>query len=518
MKQSTLFQQAKNATAQPFHASLFAQDRWAYLWLCVGAGLLLVSNGRWFIPLATWLAPVFLIRFARTQPARRGLALLLAINILASVFMWQGIIPGGLHLPVASGIGVVFWLPYLADRLLVRRLGGFVSTLVFPLLQVSLEYVLTIANPLGSWGSLAYTQQSLLPFLQLLSVTGMWGLSFLIAWLAPVANLAWEQGFALHRVRSGVLTYGSILALVWVGGSLRMTFFPPQSETLKVVLLTTEVNHFAVKEMSTSREESLVAGERLLQQTRQQAQAGADVIVWQEGALIMLQVDEASYIEQARALAQEEKVYLLLGLYTIPEGFPGVKAHNQAVWIAPDGEVKWHYLKARPVPGPELQTIVAGDGIIPVDQTGFGAIASVICFDMDHPAYIRQAGLSGTDVMLVPADDWHDIVPVHTYMASYRGIENGFSTVRAAGNGLSAAFDYQGRTLAAAEDSATTHAVIAYVPTHGVTTIYAMVGDLFAWLSMIGFATLVGLALFRPARANVEQKLIDGQPAVAPAD
>ena len=504
MRQSALFQQPDNAAAQPGRFSLAAQDRLAYLWLCIGAGLLLFSNGRWFIPLATWLAPIFLIRFARTQSPRRGLSVLLVINILASIFMWQGIIPGGLHLPVASGIGLVFWLPYLADRLLARRLGGFAATWVFPLLQVSLEYILTIANPLGSWGSLAYTQSSFLPFLQLLSVTGMWGLSFLIAWLAPVVNLAWEQGFALQRVRNSVLTYGSLLALVWVGGSLRLTFFPPASETLKVVSLTTEVNHFAVKDMSTSRAESLVAGERLLQETRQQAQTGADVIVWQEGALIMLQADEASYIDQARALAQEEKVYLLLGLYTIPEGFPGVKAHNQAVWITPEGEVKWRYLKARPVPGPELQTIVPGDGVIPVDQTGFGSIASVICFDMDHPTYIRQAGVSGADVMLVPADDWPDIVPFHTYMASYRGIENGFSIVRAAGNGLSAVFDYQGRTLAAAEDSATTHAVISYVPTHGVRTFYAMVGDVFAWLSMIGFATLLGLALLRPARANME--------------
>ena len=79
----------------------------------------------------------------------------------------------------------------------------------------------------------------------------------------------------------------------------------------------------------------------------------------------MLQADEASFIEKARALAQEEKVYLLLGLYTIPEGFPKIKAENQAVWITPDGEVKWRYLKGRPVPG-ELN--VAGDGVIPHDQ------------------------------------------------------------------------------------------------------------------------------------------------------
>jgi len=33
-----------------------AQKRWSYLWLLMGTGLLLFYNGRWMIPLATWLA------------------------------------------------------------------------------------------------------------------------------------------------------------------------------------------------------------------------------------------------------------------------------------------------------------------------------------------------------------------------------------------------------------------------------------------------------------------------------
>ena len=115
--------------------------------------------------------------------------------------------------------------------------------------------------------------------------------------------------------------------------------------------LTEEVDHFSLKDALASREKSLELGERMIQKSRQQAQAGADVIIWQEGGMITLQEDEARFIEEARTLAQEEKVYLLLGLFTIPEGFPEVKAENQAVWITPDGDVKWRYLKGRPVPG-----------------------------------------------------------------------------------------------------------------------------------------------------------------------
>ncbi len=477
-------------------------DRWSYLWLIIGVGLLCFSNGRWIIPLATWLAPVFLIRFAHTQSAFKGLGIVLVVNVLASLFYWQGIIPAFLFLPVASGVGVLFWLPFLAYRLMVNRLPRFAATLVFPLLQVSLEYLITILSPLGSWGSLAYTQYNFLPLLQLLSITGMWGLSFLIAWLAPVVNWAWEQNFELKKARIGMVTYGGILALVLLFGNVRMAFFPPQSPTLQVASITVDSDHFSVKSVRESHEKSLELGDLLLQKSRQEAQAGADVIIWQEGAMIIQKVDEASFIERARALAREENVYLLSGLYTIPEGFPAARASNQAIWITPDGDVKWHYQKEHPVPG---EPIVAGGGVVAHDQTAFGTMASVICFDMDHPVYINQAGRFGADVMLVPSNDWPDIVPFHTYMASLRGIENGFSIVRVAGNGLSAAFDYQGRTLAAADYASTKKAMISYVPTQGVKTIYAVVGDLFAWLSMAGFVILLGLALFRPVRANIER-------------
>ena len=47
---------------------------WPVLWLVIGFLLLIVSNGiHAIVPLAAWLAPVFLIRFLRTQPTARAL-------------------------------------------------------------------------------------------------------------------------------------------------------------------------------------------------------------------------------------------------------------------------------------------------------------------------------------------------------------------------------------------------------------------------------------------------------------
>ena len=70
--------------------------------------------------------------------------------------------------------------------------------------------------------------------------------------------------------------------------------------------------------------------------------------------------------------------------------------------------------------------------------------------------------------------------------------------MREASKGLSIAVDYEGRVLAASDYFTTDQQVmVAYVPMHGVRTIYATIGDLFAWLCMIGLVALTGLAIMQ---------------------
>jgi apolipoprotein N-acyltransferase len=77
-------------------------------------------------------------------------------------------------------------------------------------------------------------------------------------------------------------------------------------------------------------------------------------------------------------------------------------------------------------------------------------------------------------------------------------IENGFILVRQAQLGLSMAVDYEGRVLATSYFFTTDQqTMLAYVPIHGVRTIYATIGDHLAWLSIAGLAFLTGLAILR---------------------
>lgn len=181
-----------------------------------------------------------------------------------------------------------------------------------------------------------------------------------------------------------------------------------------------------------------------------------------------------------------------MGMATLHAG-PPLRLENKSVLIDPSGEPAFSYRKARPVPGWEAEVSLRGDGRIPVLASRLGRIASAICFDLDFPALVRQAGRDQADLLLSPASDWPEIGTIHHAMAAFRAVENGVSLVRAARWGVSAIVDPLGRILAITDHrSAGADAAVAFAPTDGLRTIYARVGDTFAWLCVAATGGVVG--------------------------
>jgi len=320
----------------------FQRDRLSYLWLALGILFFAFATVRWTIPLAAWLYPVFLLRFVRTQPLLRGILLVLLASVLELAIELQGFVAfsGALYYLAPFGFGVVFGvlftLPYLIDRVVAPRLGGMLGTLVFPLAVTTVWYLNDLVNPFP-WGNPAYTQYGNLPLLPLLSVTGLWGIVFLMSWLASLVNWAWEQGFAWSKVRPGLLLYSGLLALVFVGGGARLAFFAPQGPTVRVAGITasralplpdrpfldTERGALFLSGKATEADRQPIRpalaqiDDDLLTRSQQEARAGAKVVVWSESDAVVLQEDEAALLQQARAVAQASGIYLDMGLAVI---------------------------------------------------------------------------------------------------------------------------------------------------------------------------------------------------------
>ena len=490
----------------------------SFAWLFLGDALQVFGFGKWIVPLAAWLAPVFLLHFTRgAQPINGVLWVWLALLVALSASNRNVIpIPGAAFFGVVAIIAATMALPFMADRLLAPQLPGLLSTLMFPITWIALEFLAARLNPLGSWGALAYTQYGNLPLMQLASVTGIWGIGFLIAWFASVVNWAWDRQFDWGTIQSGILLYAAVWSLVMLAGGVRLAF-APQAATVRIAgigwpkgiiepgeFLRVVAPDFTAAERKQIREKFGSLHDSFFERSRREMQAGAKVVVWPEANLMVLKDDEAPFLERARHFAREHNIFLLMGMGTLEPG-TARPVDNKAVLVNPAGEIAYSYTKITAVPGFEASVNIRGEGPIPVADTPYGRIVSPICFDLDFPQIIRQVGRLHADIMLVPASDYKDLRAVgqlHQRMAEFRAVENGVAMFRITRWGGSGAVDPYGRRLAAMNDfTADDNVMVAQVPTAaGVRTIYARVGDLFAWLCVTGMLAGICWAVIRSLR------------------
>jgi apolipoprotein N-acyltransferase len=490
----------------------------AWLWLLVGFMLLPFTFWQTVIPLAAWLAPVFLLRFAHTCKHPRIVQPLLFLAYAAAIFIaLRGgssmplleYIIGVIILPVAHGL--MFSLPYLADRLISRRLGQWGRTLVFPLAFTTLDWLMSMLVLVMNTGSPAYSQYGNIALMQIISVTGMWGLTFLITWFASTVNALWESHFNWRMFRSQLILFTSTLAAVLLFGFLRLNQASASAPTVQAATITIDAavskqagsavnwvtfNQSTDAERAAARPKFEATVDQMLARTETALRAGAKIVGWQEASALVLEEDKPGVLERVSALAKQYDATIQIGLWVATRTPGRDYTRNQSILIDNTGQVAWTYDKTHPVFLDEAYITIPGAGKLPVVTTAYGRMSTAICNDLHFPALIRQAGQNDVDIFMAP---YGDIIPFgyeDFVVADYRAIENGFSMVRATGNGLSAVIDPLGRVLSSQDYFTNSSGImLGAVPTRRVPTIYSRIGDAFAYLSVAGLVLLAVKAL-----------------------
>ncbi|PKP51944.1 MAG: hypothetical protein CVT92_11180 [Bacteroidetes bacterium HGW-Bacteroidetes-1] len=464
------------------------KTQYSYIYLLIGFIFLFFFNGKWILPIAAFIAPVFLIRFLRFQKPLKGFLLIVLAGWVSNIFVWKGMMPmsGFLYYLVAFMMSVFTSLTFLLDRIYTKKLTGILSTLIFPSVYVLMDYITILTNPSGSYGTLVHTQSSL-PLLQLVSITGIWGVTFLITWTASIINWLWDNNFEKSKIYSAFLGFGIPFLFILIWGQFRL-MDAIDSPTVRIASINSTKAEYHHR--ITTNFDSLVekANEGFLRNCEIAASSGAKIVFGRE-TIISLPFDkEINFIEKAKTIAIRDSIYIGIPIHVIPKENSNKNPENKIIWISSTGEILFTYHKAKPTYPGECDY---GDGIIKYYDSPYGRIGSAICFDMDFPSLIGQTGKMNIDIMLVPGSDWKEISPYHTYVASLRSIENGFSLVRSTFKGFSASFDYKGQLLSS-NDFFRTDEVILYsdVPVKGQKTIYSVLGDYFAWLCILFFISV----------------------------
>ncbi|MFZ0141137.1 MAG: nitrilase-related carbon-nitrogen hydrolase [Aeromicrobium sp.] len=473
----------------------------SWLWLLVGAALLPFTNLQTLLPVASWLAPVFLLRFSRSHRLRVAVpALIVVMAATVAVAMRNGFFPiagGADYVIFVIGLGLFGTVPYVVDHLLVPRLGVLPRTLVFPAAVTTVELLGTIGNPFGTAGSTAYSQYASLPLMQVASVTGIWGLTFLVCWLGPVINEIWEHGIDGRDVRRATAVFVVAVLTAMIFGGARLAFAGTATEEVRVAALAPdrELNDRAFAERGVHLAPVL---DDLFSRSEIEARAGAKIIAWSEAAALVREQDLRGVMNRATELADTENVYLQLSMVVeLPTpASNGDVNENHAMLFGPDGDVLWDYLKSKPTPGDGHS---AGPGHIPDVDTPYGRLATVICQDDFFPSLLRQAGRKDVDILLLPSSDWEAITDWHAQQAPFRAVENGTALVRPTRKGISLATDSLGRTVGQKSDYFTgdDHTLVTSVPIRGRETVYSVVGDAFAYACAAGLVVMSGWAVRR---------------------
>jgi apolipoprotein N-acyltransferase len=386
-------------------------------------------------------------------------------------------------------VALMFALGVLLVRALARRGALWSAWLALPACWVTFEYVRNLLWPHGSAGSLAYSQLNFLPFLQLASLTGPWGMTFVLL-LFP-AGLA--LGIHLWGTQRGqaVRTLGAtvaVVAVVLVFGAVRLGGRQP-GPAVRVGIVASDRGHGVVDPGAPA--------ERLFAQYAEEARGliaeGAQVVVMPEDLAVIVDPNIAAADGILQKVADESGGMLVIGVNHVS----GAVRHNEARIYAPGVAVR-SYDKEHLLP-PFENIFTPGTSRTFFAEPG-GTWGVAICKDFDFTEPARAYGRAGVGLMLAPAWDFHVDAFWHGHIAVMRAVEDGFSLVRSARGGFLTAANDRGRIVAeTASDSAPFATLLATVPAGHEGTLFQLWGDWFGWVA-VGLLVLVLIRLMAGRR------------------
>jgi apolipoprotein N-acyltransferase len=482
---------------------------------------LFFSGGDRPVEIAVWLSPLLLLRFFREVKPWKALLFALPCMIAVSLLADKGMMPFPMSIAIVLTVinSAIALIPYLTDRLLNRSLPLSVKTLLFPSVAVAAEAFLASFFTGGTWGNVAYGIQDL-ALLQLVSVTGLWGMMFLIYWVASVINEIWEHRHCLGDIRRLLTVFMVFFIFLYAYGLFRLHYEKTGENTARVAGITPGPEHRAEmmeifgKIFPPNRNEIFDAEairasindkyQELLSKSIKMAESGVEIVVWSEGATFIFESDEETYIQRAVHSAREHEFYLGMGIIVLNDNCLDLLENNQPfvtnklLFIAPDGHVDWEYSKSNLAPGYERAMTIPGDSILKSTNTTKGTVTGAICYDLDFPQYIRQTGVMKSDLLIAPSNDWPEIKKTHAKMARLRAIENGISLLRPASSGLSTAVDPYGNIVSSVDDFKSNGApLVAVLPLGSVQTLYTLLGAFWTWICAFGGFILIVLGIVR---------------------
>jgi apolipoprotein N-acyltransferase len=368
------------------------------------------------------------------------------------------------------------------------------STFALAALWTTLEW-LRAMFPLGgfAWGGLGTTQVENATLLPLASVTGGWGIAFVVVAGNGLLLLAFERGRA-RRVSAVVLV---LVAAALVLAPSLLPAPAPDGRRLSIATVQVDVRRAAGLD-PVAKDRSIARMHAALHRTL--AGRAPDLVVWGESSLDPGANDPATLREVSGAIREVGAPTLLSTTRPGPTG--GLR--RDAVLVSASGVEEDAYSKVHLVPFGEFvpwrsalgwisaldqipYDLTPGERVHPLSGSGLPPIGAVVCYENSFPGIDRTLVGQGAQLLVVLTNNasYEETAASrqHLLLSRLRAVEEGRWVVHAAISGISAIVDPAGR-VAAEAGLFRPQVLRAEVRASTVRTLYSRLGDWVPWLSM----------------------------------
>jgi apolipoprotein N-acyltransferase len=469
------------------------------LLLVGGVALIAFTFMRYSVPAIAWVAfAPFLLVLEERGTLGRHLAVLVALVIAMLIAVSKMATAGISWMPTIPMFAVPMALEYFVAvaiaSMVHRRLGAHWGVYTFACAVTALMWIQYSFTPGSSWGALAHTQLENLPLVQLAPLTGIGGLTFIVALGSGLAAAAWSRG--VHAVQWDVALFGVLLGISILYGEARLSR-PAPGPSVLVGSVVSPVSHDEFNRALANVDTLRRFDGELFARSARAADQGAKVIVWNELATFVSLASEPAFAARGQTFARERGVMLVMA-YGVVESLGPFRDVNKYRIYLPDGTMADEYLKRYPVPGDPDEVGRAHARVV-----NFGGVkySGGICYDYGFPNIARDNAVDGADLAVVPSSDWRGIDPEHGEMAMMNAVAVGLSMVRPVRAATSFATDQYGRVLGSLRaDGLNDGVMVAAVPGKRVSTLYARTGEVVPLLALALCVLALALAIVAPRR------------------
>jgi apolipoprotein N-acyltransferase len=421
------------------------------------------------------LVPLFF--FAILKPLKRAMLYTYLYSFAAALvqYYWIGFVTAeglwhliliGLCL-ISATIGLMYFAAGMLFRLIYRHFSRW-YIIIFPAIWVCIDYLRSIGDISFPWSLLGYSLTPVLPIAQLATITGVWGLTFLVV----IGNILIFELLKHYYINENqtqkwihVSIFGIFLIVLSIWGYNKIQK-PINGSTAKVALLQGNLDqlHWGNNSLDTafSITETMIA---------EAAKTKPELIVGSESQLLCYLAKRPDLSDRVLSWVDRSDIPLIIGALhweRAPEGSPyKYLVYNTAFLAEPDSLYFKSYHKMQLVPFSECMPFEQNFPILSRVNLGEADFqrgkehtlfsinkiktAPFICYEIIYPSFVQKRLQNGANLICaITNDGWFGKSSgpyQHAMMARMRAIENRMYLIRSANSGISMIVDPVGRVV-----------------------------------------------------------------------